>query len=339
MPEDRSVIGVDIGGTKIAAGMVGPTGEIRHRVRTPMFSNDGAAAGLAAVKSAIDIVIAASTKAEDAASAPAAIGICAPGPLDPINGVVLNPPNVLCWRNFPLAAEISRIYNVPVKVENDANAAALAEAIWGAGRGFQNVFYATIGTGIGTGIVMGGRIYNGRTGAAAEGGHMSVDYRGPLCGCGKPGCIEVLASGHAIARRARAKAAADPVRGSALLKLAGGNVDAISGPMVGEAFSTGDPLARETLMETVDLLGIWLSNVVDLLEPDVLVIGGGASLLLRPVFGDIHRRLCAFSIIQRCQEIPLLPAFYGEEAGIAGAGALFAERPGRLLNFSRQHGG
>jgi glucokinase len=329
MTETRSVIGVDIGGTKIAAGMVGPTGEMRHRVRTPMFSNEGAAAGLAAVKSAIDAVIGESVKAEGAASAPAAIGICAPGPLDPINGVVLNPPNVLCWRNFPLAAEVSRIYNVPVKVENDANAAALAEAMWGSGRGFQNVFYATIGTGIGAGIVMGGRIYNGRTGAAAEGGHMSIDYRGPLCGCGKPGCIEILASGHAISRRARTKVAADPERGSALLKLAGGNVDNISGHMVGEAFSAGDPLARETLMETVDLLAIWLSNIVDLLEPDVLIIGGGASLLLRPLFGNIHRRLCEFSIIQRCQEIPLLPALYGEEAGIAGAGALFASSPVR----------
>jgi glucokinase len=327
MTETRSVIGVDIGGTKIAAGMVGPSGEIRHRVRTPMFSNEGAAAGLAAVNCAIEAVIAESAKMEGAASAPAAIGICAPGPLDPVNGVVLNPPNVPCWRNFPLAAEVSRIFNVPVKVENDANAAALAETIWGAGRGFQNVFYATIGTGIGTGIVMGGGIYNGRTGAAAEGGHMSIDYRGPLCGCGKPGCIEVLAAGPAIARRAGAKVAADPVRGSALLKLAGGNVDAISGHMVGEAFSAGDPLARETLMETVDLLAIWLSNIVDLLEPDVLIIGGGASLLLRPLFGDIHRRLCEFSIIQRCQEIPLLPAFYGEEAGIAGAGALFASSP------------
>jgi glucokinase len=318
------VIGVDIGGTKIAAGIVAPTGEIRHRVRTPMFSNDGAAAGLAAVKSAIDAVIAASTKAEGASHSLAGIGICAPGPLDPFNGVVLNPPNVLCWRNFPLAAEVSRIFNVPVKLENDANAAALAETIWGAGRGYQTVFYTTIGTGIGTGIVIGGRIYNGRTGAAAEGGHMSIDYRGPLCGCGKPGCIEVLASGHAIARRARAKVAADPVRGSALLQVAGGNVDAINGEMVGAAFSAGDPLARETLMETVDLLAIWLSNIVDLLEPDVIIIGGGASLLLRPLFGDLHRRLCEFSIIQRCNEIPLLPAFYGEEAGIAGAGALFA---------------
>jgi len=325
MTETRSVIGVDIGGTKIAAGTVGPTGEIRHRVRTPMFSNDGAAAGLAAVKSAIDAVIAESAKTEGLASTPAAIGICAPGPLDPINGVVLNPPNVLCWRNFPLAAEVSRIFNVPVKVENDANAAALAETIWGAGRGFQNVFYATIGTGIGAGIVMGGRIYNGRTGAAAEGGHMSIDYRGPLCGCGKPGCIEVLASGHAIARRARAKVTADPARGSALLKLAGGKIDAISGHMIGEAFSAGDAIARETLMETVDLLAIWLSNVVDLLEPDVIIIGGGASLLLRPLFGDIHRRLCEFSIIQRCQEIPLLKARYGADSGIAGGAALCSE--------------
>ena len=108
---------------------------------------------------------------------------------------MLNPPNVPCWRNFPLAEKIPREYKVPVKVDNDANAAALAETRWGAARGFRYVFYATIGTGIGTGIVLDGAIYHGNTGSAGEGGHVSIDYRGPLCNCGKRGCIEVSGIG------------------------------------------------------------------------------------------------------------------------------------------------
>src|SRR4029077_8018395 len=152
------------------------------------------------------------------------IGICAPGPLNPKTGVVVNPPNLPGWRNFPLAAEISKAYSLPVHVDNDGNAAALAEALWGAGRGYRNVFYATIGTGIGTGIVFGGHIYHGRTGAAGEGGHMSIDYRGPRCGCGNPGGIEILAAGPAIAKRAQAKLVATPGRQSAVLDLANGNI-------------------------------------------------------------------------------------------------------------------
>jgi glucokinase len=150
------------------------------------------------------------------------IGICCPGPLDPHTGIVINPPNLPCWRNFPLADEISRKYKVPVKVDNDANGATLAEALWGAGRGYRNIFLTVLGTGIGTGIVFDGRIYHGRTGAAGEGGHVSIDYRGPLCGCGKAGCIEALASGPAIAKHAQAKLSANGTRESVLLRLAQG---------------------------------------------------------------------------------------------------------------------
>jgi len=176
-----------------------------------------------------------------------------------------------------------------VKVENDANAAALAEACWGAGRGYRHIFYAGLGTGIGTGIVFDARIYNGRTGAAAEGGHMSVDYRGPICGCGKPGCIEVLAAGPAIARRAQTKLkeqGAKPAPGrtssSIMLELAKGNIDLVTSEIVGQAYLSGDPLAKATLGETVELLSLWLSNIVDLLEPDAIIIGGGVAAMLSP---------------------------------------------------------
>jgi glucokinase len=286
-----------------------------------MVTNEGPASGLAAVTQAIDQVRAQAMSSVDGDLQ--GIGICAPGPLDPDRGVILNPPNVACWRNFPLADEISGKYNVPVKLDNDANAAALAEALWGEGRGFRNIFYATLGTGIGTGIVFDGHIYHGRTGAAAEGGHVSIDYRGPLCACGKPGCIEVFASGPAISKRAQTLLDANRSQSSVLRSLANGN--SVTTEMVAQAYAEGDPVATETLRETVQVLSLWLGNMIDLLEPDVIIIGGGVAAMMKPLFGEIHDRLPGCCINQRCPEIPLVIARYGASAGIAGGAALAAE--------------
>jgi glucokinase len=316
---DPLIIGVDVGGTKVAAGLVNSSGQITHQTRTPMAAFN-AAAGLAAVKSAIDFVRAASNLESNSI---AAIGICAPGPLNPWTGIILNPPNLPGWRNFPLAAEISKSYSLPVRVDNDGNAAALAEALWGAGRGYRNIFYATIGTGIGTGIIFDSHIYHGRTGAAAEGGHVTIDYHGPRCPCGKFGCIEILASGTSIARRASEKIAAG--HASAILDQAGGHLDRITGEMVGRAYADGDLLAKEILQETAMFLTIWLGSIVDLLEPDVMIVGGGAAALIQPFLPEIHDRLPAWSVNPRCQEIPLVPAHYGTDAGIAGGAALCRE--------------
>jgi len=312
-------IGVDVGGTKVAAGVVDAAGEIQTQSRKPMVANGAAAAGLASVTSAIDSLTAMNGNGTGKLLG---IGICSPGPLDPATGVVINPPNLPCWRNFPLAAEVANIYNVPVRVDNDGNAAALAETLWGAGRGYKNVFYTGIGTGIGTGIVLDGQIYHGHTGAAAEGGHCSIDYRGPRCACGKPGCIEVYASGPSIARRARARLSAEPGSKSAMLELAGGHVEAVTTSIVGQAYAAGDATAKEILVETVELLTFWLSNIVDLLDPDVLIVGGGVATMLQPFFGEIRERLPRLSVNPRSREIPLVPACYGEDSGIAGGAAL-----------------
>ena len=211
------IIGVDIGGTKVAAGLVDSTGGITHKTRVPMIPAGDAATGFAAVVNAVEAIF---SLAPEARGAVTGIGLCAPGPLDPRTGVVLNPPNVPCWRGFPLAAETRRVFGVPAKVDNDANAAGLAEFLWGAGQGYSNVFYATLGTGVGAGIILDGKIHHGRTGSAAEGGHVTIDYRGPRCACGKYGCIEALAAGPAIALRARGKLAGGGA--SRIVELAGG---------------------------------------------------------------------------------------------------------------------
>jgi glucokinase len=317
-------LGVDIGGTKVAAGLVDSEGVIQFQTRVSMPARDSAEAGFAAVRSAIEAVLSAHP---DACSHLTGIGICAPGPLDPATGVILNPPNVPCWRNFPLAAEVQRAFGLAAKVDNDGNAAALAEALWGAGKSYRNVFYATLGTGIGTGIVFDRRIYHGRTGSAAEGGHVTIDFRGPVCGCGKRGCIEALCSGPAIARRAREQLVALPAADSTLRRLAGADLSALDAAMVAEAFRQGDSLAASVLRETADLLAVWAGNIIDLLEPDVFIFGGGVAQLMSAFFGRIQHQLPNWCVNRRFAEIPMVLAKYGENAGIAGAAALCRARP------------
>src|SRR5260221_2098451 len=317
---ERWMIGVDIGGTKVAAGFVDVRGVIAEHLRVPMNPRGTAEEGFAAVTAAIDGLF----KLRNAVPGKEfPIGICAPGPLDPRTGMVLNPPNVPCWRNFHLADEVLARYGVAAKVDNDANAAALAESLWGAGKGFGNVFYACIGTGIGTGIIFEGKIFHGRTGAAAEGGHVSIDLHGPRCNCGKRGCIEALASGTAIARRAREAVTADAKRGEKLLALAGGDVAAIRCETVGKAARDGDALAQQILAESMEWLAAWLGNIVDLLEPEVMILGGGVAEMLRPHFGEIQERMKKWCVNARYAEIPVVAAHYGENSGIAGGAALW----------------
>jgi glucokinase len=314
--DQKVVLGVDIGGTKIAVGLVDPDGKILRHERKPMVATGTAEAALQAVIEAIDSVIA--DEVHD-------IGICAPGPLDPKTGVVLNPPNLPCWRNFPLTDEITRKFHRRVKVDNDANAAALAETRWGAARGYHYVFAATIGTGIGSGFVIDGRIYHGNTGSAIEGGHVSIDYRGPVCNCGKRGCIEILAAGTAIAARARSKFVQNPTLRSVIRDLANGDVSAITSELVGKAYTAGDSLAKEILLETVEVLTPWLGNIVDLLDPDILVMGGGVAAMLKPFFDDIKAELPKWCVNPHVSEIPLVMAHYGADAGIAGGAALCSD--------------
>src|SRR5256885_182529 len=320
------VIGVDVGGTKVAAGFVDRQGEILFHTRTAMNPAGSAAEGLAAVTSAIDALLKMAPESRGTAER---IGICSPGPLDPRTGVVLNPPNVPCWRDFPLAAKIQQKYGVSSRVDNDGNAAALAESLWGAGKGFRNVFYACIGTGIGSGIIFDGKIYHGRTGSAAEGGHVSIDMSGPRCNCGKKGCIEALASGTAIARRAREAIVAEPKRGEELLARVGGDASAVRSATVAQAADAGDALAQQIISETIEYLAAWLGNTVDLLEPDVMILGGGVSMMLRPHFGEIQKRMKNWCVNARYAEIPLVAAHYGENSGIAGGAALCCMEHGK----------
>jgi glucokinase len=329
MPESLA-LGVDIGGTKVAAGLVDSRGQIVFKTRRPMVARKTAEDGLAAVLKAIDAALASDVARENTVTG---IGISTPGYVDPHDGRVVAAANLPCWRDFPLAARIAEATKLPVRIDNDGNAAALAEAVWGAGAGYSRVFYITLGTGIGTGLVLNGRVHHGRTGGAGEGGHMVINFDGPRCGCGKHGCIEIYAAGPAIARRAqeeiterfkgvpRKRAIAE----SKMLELAEGRVAKVTAEIVGKAALEGDTLATEVLQETSDLLAIWMGGIIDLIEPDVIVVGGGLGQLTASFFGYIRSQLERWSIAPHAQEIPIVSAMYGAESGIAGAAALCIE--------------
>ena len=322
-------LAVDIGGTKVASGVVDSDGNILFSARVPITVTGSASAALDCVHAAIDAVL----RSEFGSSA-RAIGVASPGPLDLPAGTVLHTPNLPCWKNFPLGDLLRQTYPMPVRVDNDANAAGLAESLWGAGRAYRNVFYVTLGTGIGTAMVLDGKIYYGRTGAAPEGGHMTVDYHAPiLCGCGKHGCLESFASGPSIARRVRERFHAS-VDGSVLKSLSGGDSQRINTEMIVQAWRAGDPLANQVLRETARLLAIWLGNIIDLLEPDVIVVGGGVAKLFFEWIEEIREQIPSWSINERCREIPIKMARYEGNAGIAGAGALCFAAAAQLFSES-----
>ena len=309
---------VDIGGTKVAAGFVDCDGNILCSTREPMIADRDADTAFACVRNTLDRLF-----AENPEVRPASIGISAPGPLDPRTGVILNPPNLPCWRNYPLQQKLGEAYGLPTVIENDANAAALAEQRWGAGKDYRIVFYATLGTGVGSGLILDGKIYNGGMGTAPEAGHITIDFRGPRCGCGKRGCVEGLTSGPAIANRARQILSGTKVA-SLLLELAGGDASRITAETVAMAWRSGDPIATETLRITAEMWAVWFGCIIDVLEPEIIVIGGGMGKLAAAWFDYIRKEIPSWSLNQRAAEIPIALARYSADAGIAGAAALCA---------------
>ena len=313
---ENLVLGVDIGGTKVAVGLVNARGEALHASRAPMFVHGSAEQGLRAVCDAIDAVM-----GHAAAKKVRAIGLCSPGSVDSKTGTVLRTANLPCWRNFPLARRIEKHYDLPTRLINDANAAALAEARWGAGQGRESVFYVSLGTGIGTALVLQGRIHEGRTGGAGEGGHMTINFRGPLCGCGKRGCVELYASGTAIAKRARSLLAGAGGQRSRMMKMAVGDVSSVSTEIVSKASAGGDRLAKKIMDEAAAYLAIWLGGMIDLLEPEVIIFGGGLGAVMLTFRRHIQETLDVWAINPQWRKVRMVGAQFGPESALVGSAA------------------
>jgi glucokinase len=264
-----TVLALDVGGTKLAAGVVTGDGRVLSRAVIPSDAQEGP-------WSMIDRHVDLGRRVVDDAGVPwagiAGVGIACGGPLDPRNGIILSPPNLPGWDGIPLVDAVSERLRLPAAVENDATAGALAEWWFGAGRshGVDDLVYLTVSTGIGGGLVLDGRLYTGVTGNAGELGHLTVIYDGRPCGCGRRGCLEAYASGTNIAARAR-----ESITAGGSSSLAG--VPSITAKEVATHAREGDQLARWIWDESMAMLASGVANIVDIFDPALVVLGGGVT--------------------------------------------------------------
>ena len=309
MSEPGPAIGIDVGGTKTAAVLLGRDGKVLQRGVRPTPADDERATLETTVE------LARSLMTDDVMG----IGIAAAGLVD-LEGTMRYSPN-LALRDVPLAGFVGSALGLPAVADNDVNAAAWAEFRFGAGREARHMLMITVGTGIGGGIVVDGTPYRGAHGFAAEVGHVVVQPGGPRCGCGNRGCWEQVASGTTIMRKGRAAAARHPH--SALVQLSGGDPAAVTGAMVTEAARAGDTVCRGILVEVGHALGVGLASLVNVLDPELVVVGGGAAtagdLLLSPARDAFHRSVEG---VDHRPEVPIVEAGLGVDAGAIGAAAL-----------------
>jgi len=310
-----AVLAIDIGGTKLAAGVVDASGTILARGDMPTLAAEGPERVLdRIVRLAKDVL----GRLGVSAGAIQRIGIGCAGPVDRQAGLILNPPNLPGWTRVPLVERIEKALGHPAVLENDANAAALGEFRYGAGRGASSLVYLTVSTGIGSGIILNGKIWHGVKDGAGEVGHMTLLPDGPICGCGNRGCLEALASGPSIARRAREALATD--RPSRLREA----TDFTAVDVVRLA-QEGDVIAAEVWDETVRYLGLGVAAIVTILAPERVVIGGGVTQAGDFLFERLRREVRRRVKLVAVESVPILPAALGADAGILGAAAVALE--------------
>ena len=308
-------IGVDLGGTKVEVALVDREGQVRQRLRRPTDVKDG----LAAVEN--EIVAAVRELHEDVGHPPAGVGVGVAGQIEPGTGVVRFAPN-LGWHEVPFQADLSRALDLPVVVLNDVRAAAWGEWLHGAGRGYDDLVCLFVGTGIGGGVVSGRHMLAGCSNTAGELGHMTVDWRGPVCHCGNTGCLEALAGGWAIARRAREAIAADPSAGAFWLERAGGRPEADSAKSVAPAAHQPDPLARQVVDEVAQALVAGAVGLVNAFNPCRLILGGGIIEGLPELVQRVAQGVRQLALAAATSRLQVVPASLHDDAGVVGAAAL-----------------
>ncbi|MEV5409205.1 ROK family glucokinase [Thermopolyspora sp. NPDC052614] len=310
-------IGIDVGGTKVAAGVVDENGKIIEHLRRPTPAQE---------PDKVAEVIAEVVRELSSRHTVDAVGLGAAGFVDETRSVLRFAPN-LAWREEPLREKVGALIDLPVVVENDANAMAWGEYRFGAGRGESHVVCVTVGTGIGGGLVLDGRLYRGRWGMGAEWGHTQMVPGGRPCGCGNQGCWERYASGSALVADVREAIAADPARGARLLEMAGGSLENAEGEVVAAAAHEGDPVALEAFALLARWLGQGLADLAATLDPGCFIIGGGVSRSA-DLFLDAAREEYARRVVGRGHR-PLAvikAAELGPAAGLVGAADLARTR-------------
>jgi glucokinase len=322
VPAPATAIGLDVGGTKIAGGVVTATGRILDRERAPTPPSDDEPATLAAMRAVIDALRARHPEVE-------ALGVGAAGLIDWPDGRLRWAPHN-AYRGLELRRLLHDATGLPTTVDNDANAAAWAEACFGAAVGADDMVLVAVGTGIGGGLVLDGRVYRGSAGLGGEVGHLMVTPEGPPCACGNRGCLEALASGGALGRMGREAAAADP--SGRLATLAGGP-DRVTGEVVFLAAGEGDPVAVALFERLGFWLGVGLATLTTIFDPELLVIGGGLAATGDLLVGPARRSLERHVLGRPHRALPpVVPARLGSDAGLVGAATLALEcRDGPLV--------
>lgn len=311
-------IGIDVGGTKVAGGVVDERGQVlaKHRVRTPARDAEATTQAIVTVIEAL--------RAQHEVEA---VGVAIAGFVDAGRSLVYFAPNLLGWRDGPLRAEVEERVGLPAVIENDANAAAWGEARFGAARGEQFIVCVTIGTGVGGGIIIGGELFRGGFGVGAEIGHIQMVEEGRPCGCGQRGCWEQYASGGALLRDARARAAEARDDAQLLLGLGDGTPDGIQGQHVTQAAHLGDPVALAAFNQLGHWIGQGMADLAAVLDPQCFVIGGGVSeagaILLEPSTAA-YRELLTGRDQRPLARVSL--AELGNDAGLVGAADLARRR-------------
>lgn len=307
-------IGVDIGGTNIAAAIVNEKGEILAKVSNPTMAELGQEKSIEVIKETIKELV---SKGRYPQTSYKGIGIGVPGVCDVKNGIVKFAPN-LFWDNVNIVEILNKEFKLPIYIDNDANAAAVGEAWCGAGKNKNNIVCITIGTGVGCGLVLNGKIFHGTGNGAGEIGHITVLEDGPVCNCGNPGCLEALVAAPAIAKQGR-KAAAQQEE-TLLKKIA--NINSITAKDVFDAAKQGDKVSLDIVDDMARFLGIALANTINLLNPEQIVIGGGVAAAGDVLFNPLKKVVSQRAIKTLYSDVEIVPAVLGNDAGIIGAAAL-----------------
>ena len=317
------ILGIDIGGTKLAVGVATADGMLRSERRRPSRAEEGPDAVIDRV---LEMAHEAASDAGCEIDDLAAVGIGCGGPLDPWRGMVLNALNNPGWVDIPLRDRIGGALGRPTFLDNDANAASLGEHRFGAGRGVDDMVYLTVSTGVGGGVIAGGRPVRGANGNAAELGHLTVDAHGRPCHCGSVGCLEAYASGTNIARRARETLASDD-RPSRLRDV---DPDRLTSADVSAAADGGDEVAAAIWDESVTLLAAGVASIIHAFNPSLVVVGGGVTNAGDLLFEPLRRAVAERTMPWLHDAVTLVPAALGDRAGILGAVAVALDGP-RLL--------
>lgn len=319
-----NVIGVDMGGTKILSAVIDAKGNILGTAKVSTKAGRGAVAVIDRIANCIQRAVGKS--GVDAASIQA-VGIGAPGPLDPATGVVIFAPN-LGWRDVPLKTELEARTGFPTFVDNDVNVGTLGEHVFGAGRGIQNVVGIFVGTGIGGGIILQGELFHGASKTAGEIGHIIVKAGGPRCGCGTRGCLEAIASRTAMTKQFQ-RAILKKGKKSVLSELTGGDLGAIRSGVLAKAVRLNDELTLKVFKKVTKYLGIGIGSIVNFLNPEMIVLGGGVVEALDDTFlDDIRDATEKYSLPNTLDGVQIVRAELGDNSGILGAAALARQRSG-----------